>query len=57
MIFQLGDVITNKLKPGPHFMITEITDKGIAVGLQLDGEDENQKVYFSLEDMWVFKKV
>lgn len=57
MTFQLGDIITNKLKPGPHFMIIEITNKDIVVGLQLDGKDENQKAYFSLEDMWVFKKV
>ena len=57
MTFQLGDIITNKLKPGPHFMIIEITNKDTVVGLQLDGKDENQKAYFSLEYMWVFKKV
>lgn len=55
-MWKLGDVITNKMKGGPHFMITEITDKYL-ICLQLDGEEENQYSYFSPEDMWVFKKV
>lgn len=54
--WKLGDVITNKMKKGPHFMITELKKQEV-VCLQLDGEDEHQYFYFSREDMWVFKKV
>ena len=54
--WKLGDVITNKMKNGPHFMITELKQKEV-VCLQLDGEDEHQYFYFPREDMWVFKKV
>lgn len=54
--WKLGDVITNKMKEGPHFMITELKKQEV-ICLQLDGEDEHQYFYFPREDMWVFKKV
>ena len=56
MEWRLGDVIKNKLKDGPHFMITEITGNTI-ICLHLEGPNENEYAYFSVEDMWVFKKV
>ena len=57
MKFKLGDVITNKMKPGPHFIIMQIEDNGIVKALTIDGPNDGEISYFSIEDMWVFNKV
>lgn len=57
MKFKLGDIITNRMKPGPHFIIMQIEDNGIVKALTIDGPNDGEIYYFSIEDMWVFNKV